>query len=91
MAKKELGLDSQGIQKTLRIRNYLGDGMGMIALNGISGLVAMLTYFYTDKVGIAAAAAGTIMLTARIFDAVTDLGMGYIVDRTRSRFGKARP
>ena len=89
--KKPLGLDSQGIQKTLRFGNYFGDGMGMIALNGISGLVAMLVYFYTDKVGIAAATAGSIMLFAKIIDAVTDLGMGYIVDRTKSRFGKARP
>jgi GPH family glycoside/pentoside/hexuronide:cation symporter len=89
--KKALGLDSQGIQKTLRFGNYAGDSMGMIALNGISGLVAMLPFFYTDKIGIAAATAGTIMLGARIFDAVTDLGMGYIVDRTKSRFGKARP
>jgi GPH family glycoside/pentoside/hexuronide:cation symporter len=91
MAKKELGFDSQGIQKTLRFRNYFGDGIGMIALNGISGLVSMLTYFYTDKVGIAAAVAGTIIFAARIFDAVTDIAMGYIVDRTKSRFGKARP
>jgi GPH family glycoside/pentoside/hexuronide:cation symporter len=91
MAKKELGFDSQGIQKTLYFKNYFGDGMGMITLNGISGLISMFTYFYTDKVGIAAAAAGTIILAARILDAVTDIGMGFIVDRTKSRFGKARP
>jgi GPH family glycoside/pentoside/hexuronide:cation symporter len=91
MAKKELGLDGQGIQKTLRFKNYLGDGMGMVALNGISGLVAMLSFFYTDTVGIAAAAAGTIMMGTRVIDAVTDIGMGYVVDRTKSRFGKARP
>jgi GPH family glycoside/pentoside/hexuronide:cation symporter len=89
--KKPLGLDNQGIQKTLRFGNYVGDGMGQIALNGISGLVSMLVYFYTDKVGIAAATAGSIMLFAKIIDAITDLGMGYIVDRTKSRFGKARP
>lgn len=89
--KKALGLDSQGIQKTLRFGNYFGDCLCMISLNGISGLVSMLTFFYTDKVGIAAATAGTIILTARIFDAVTDIGMGYIVDMTKSRFGKARP
>jgi GPH family glycoside/pentoside/hexuronide:cation symporter len=89
--KKPLGLDSQGIQKTLRFSNYFGDGLGMIALNGISGLVSMLTFFYTDKIGIAAAAAGTIILGARVFDAITDLIMGLVVDRTKSRFGKARP
>jgi GPH family glycoside/pentoside/hexuronide:cation symporter len=89
--KKELGFDKQGIQKTLTLKNYLGDAAGMLAWNGMGGLTAMLTYFYTDKVGLAAAAVGTFMLAARIFDAITDIGMGYLVERTRSRFGKARP
>ncbi|MDR1643644.1 MAG: glycoside-pentoside-hexuronide (GPH):cation symporter [Clostridiales bacterium] len=92
MAKnKNLALDGQGIQKTMSLKNFLGDSVGMIALNGMSGLVGMLTYFYTDKVGIAAAAAGTIMIIAKIIDAFTDLAMGHIMERTKSRFGKARP
>jgi GPH family glycoside/pentoside/hexuronide:cation symporter len=91
MAKKELGLDSVGIQKTLTLKNYLGDAVGMIGFNGFGSLTGMLTYFYTDKAGLAAAAVGTFMLAARIFDAITDIGMGYLVERTKSRFGKARP
>jgi GPH family glycoside/pentoside/hexuronide:cation symporter len=91
MAKKELGLDSVGIQKTLTLKNYLGDAAGMIGFNGFGVLTGMLTYFYTDKAGLAAAAVGTFMLAARIFDAITDIGMGYLVERTKSRFGKARP
>ena len=89
--RKELGLDSYGVQKTMRGRHFLGDGMGMLALNTISGLVGMVTYFYTDKVGLAAGMVGTILLVAKIIDAFTDLGMGYIVDRTNTRYGKARP
>lgn len=50
-----------------------------------------LTAFYTDTVGIAAAAIGTMMLLARIFDGATDLVMGAIVDKTKSKYGKARP
>ncbi|MED4229040.1 glycoside-pentoside-hexuronide (GPH):cation symporter [Neobacillus cucumis] len=89
--KKELGFDSQGIQKTLRLHHYLGDGVGMIALNAISGLIGMLTYFYTDKVGIAAATVGTIMLITKVINAFTDLAMGKVVDMTKSKYGKARP
>jgi sugar (glycoside-pentoside-hexuronide) transporter len=89
--KKELGLDSQGIQKTMRLQHYLGDGAGQVALNSINGLIGMLTYFYTDKVGIAAATVGTIMLVTRILDAITDLIMGKVVDGTKSKYGKARP
>ncbi len=89
--KKELGLDSQGIQKTMRWYHYFGDGAGQIALNSITGLVGMLTYFYTDKVGMAAGAVGTMLLLARVFDAFTDLAMGKLVDGTKSKYGKARP
>jgi sugar (glycoside-pentoside-hexuronide) transporter len=89
--KKELGLDSQGIQKTMRLQHYLGDGAGQVALNSINGLIGMLTYFYTDKVGIAAATVGTIMLVTKVIDAVTDLIMGKVVDATKSKYGKARP
>ncbi|MEH7120474.1 glycoside-pentoside-hexuronide (GPH):cation symporter [Neobacillus vireti] len=89
--KKELGLDSQGIQKTMRLRHYLGDGAGQIALNSLNGLIGILTYFYTDKVGIAAATVGTIMLVTKILDAVADLIMGKVVDATKSKYGKARP
>lgn len=92
MAKnKALGVDGQGIQKTLRGYQYLGDSMSMFALNSISGLVGMITYFYTDKVGVAAATAGTIMLMAKFFDAFTDIFMGRIVDKTTTKYGKARP
>ena len=89
--KKELGLDSQGIQKTMRLHHYLGDGAGQVALNSINGLIGMLTYFYTDKVGIAAATVGTIMLVTKVIDAITDLIMGKVVDATKSKYGKARP
>lgn len=36
-------------------------------------------------------AVGTIMLVSRVFDGISDIIMGIIVDRTKSRFGKARP
>ena len=48
--KKELGLDSMGIQKTMRLTDYLGDGLGQLPLNIMSSLVGQLTYFYTEKV-----------------------------------------
>lgn len=50
-----------------------------------------LTYYYTDVAGISAGVVGTLMLVARLFDGVTDIGMGAIVDRTKSKHGKARP
>ncbi|MEM8981717.1 MAG: MFS transporter [Pseudomonadota bacterium] len=54
-------------------------------------LGSFLAAFYTDVFGLAAAAAGSMLLVTRIVDAFTDPVMGAIADRTRSRFGKFRP
>ncbi|MGD2184489.1 MAG: MFS transporter [Desulfobacterales bacterium] len=47
--------------------------------------------FYTDVVGINIAVLGTILFSVRIFDALTDPAIGYISDRTQTRFGRRRP
>lgn len=46
--------------------------------------------FLAITVGINAYLIGVIMLVARLWDAITDPLMGYISDRTQSRFGKRR-
>lgn len=50
----------------------------------------LLIYFYTNVVGISAGAVGMIMLVSRIFDGFSDVAMGTIIDRTHSKYGKAR-
>lgn len=48
--------------------------------------------FYTDVMGISAAVVGLLMMAARFVDAVTDVTMGQIVDRSRpTKDGKFRP
>jgi sugar (glycoside-pentoside-hexuronide) transporter len=89
--KKELGIDSNGVQLTMRGYHFLGDGTAQIGLNVITTLIGMLTYFYTDKVGLSAAVAGTVLLVAKVLDAFTDLIMGRIIDITKSKYGKVRP
>ena len=51
----------------------------------------LIMYYFTDVLGISAAAAGTLLLIARIWDGINDPMMGVIVDKTHSRWGKARP
>lgn len=91
MAKKPLGKDKFGVQKVMRIGDYFGDSLGMFSLNAISGLVGQLTYFYTDKVGMAAGAVATVFMLCKVIDAFTDLIMGYIVDHTKPGKEKYRP
>lgn len=88
---KELGKDMNGVQKVMTGPAYLADALGQIPLNSISVLTGQMTYFYTNEVGMAAAAVGTVLLVARIVDALTDLVMGKIVDNTNTKYGKARP
>jgi len=50
-----------------------------------------LPKFYTDVVGINVVLLGYILFSVRIFDAVTDPVIGYLSDRTKTRFGRRRP
>jgi GPH family glycoside/pentoside/hexuronide:cation symporter len=47
--------------------------------------------FYTDVVGVHIAVLGYLILGVRLFDAVTDPAIGFLSDRTRTRFGRRRP
>ncbi|MDQ0221807.1 glycoside-pentoside-hexuronide (GPH):cation symporter [Streptococcus moroccensis] len=89
--KNAIRYDRDGIQKVMRVRDYFADSLGMFSLNVISGLVGQLTYFYTDKVGLAAGAIATIFMVNKIFDAFTDVIMGNIIDNTKPGKEKYRP
>ncbi|HEX3021871.1 MAG TPA: glycoside-pentoside-hexuronide (GPH):cation symporter [Lachnospiraceae bacterium] len=69
-----------------------GYGMGDYSGNLIySSISAFLLLYYTNVVGASAAMAASIIAISKILDGISDLIMGYIVDRTHSKYGKARP
>lgn len=78
-------------RKTLTLKEYIGYGLTELpgTLNTILG--AFLAMFYTDSIGLTAAAVGTMFFVSRLFDGVSDLIAGSIVDNTRTKWGKARP
>ena len=55
-----------------------------------SALGVYLMLYYTDVVGVSALSVGFIMTISRVFDGISDLFMGVIIDRTKSPYGKAR-
>ena len=70
----------------------------MLAWNGRGVSIAAnitvltyLTYFCTNMLGIPAAMTGTLLLLSKVFDGFTDLIAGFIIEKTHTRFGKARP
>ena len=79
--------------KKLNKLSIVGYGAGDAANNlAFTTATMFLLVYYTDVAGISAAAAGTLLLVVRIFDAFADVFAGRVVDRTYSkRFGKFRP
>jgi GPH family glycoside/pentoside/hexuronide:cation symporter len=76
----------------MKLKASFGYAVGDLGINlyFISTLTYLL-YFYTDVLGISAAAAAGVFLVARMVDAVTDPLMGAIAERTRTRWGRLRP
>ncbi len=82
---------SQDSEK-LSVKEKIGYGIGDAAANFIfQTMIIFQLAFYTDTFGITAAAAGTLFLVVRVFDAVFDPLMGIVADRTNTRWGKFRP
>ena len=66
-------------------------GGGDLASNFVLVLTGtFVTFFYTDALGLNAAIVGAIMMFSRLADGFTDIIMGYIMDKTHSKHGKAR-
>ena len=77
---------------TLSVREKAGYALGDTAANLIFQTMVMFQLvFYTDTFGITAAAAGTLLVVVRVWDAIFDPIMGVLADRTNTRWGKFRP
>ncbi len=80
------------MNEKLKMREKLAYALGDVGGNFVWTTISMfLTLYYTDSVGISAGVVGTIMLFTRLFDGVTDLAFGSVIDRTNTKMGKARP
>lgn len=67
-------------------------GFGAIGKDMVYALSAsFVMYYYQDILGIPAAFVGTILMIARVFDAINDPFMGILVAKTNTRWGKFRP
>lgn len=72
-----------------KIRFGVGD-FGMSVL--IASLQFYMLFYYTDVVGINPAVAGTAMLVGKLtWDMINDGLFGYLIDKTKSRWGRKRP
>lgn len=78
-------------RKRLNFAQKVGYGVGDMGENFCWTLVSSFILIYcTNAVGLDAAIVGTLMMASKFFDGVTDLVMGRIIDRTKSKMGKSR-
>lgn len=76
----------------MKSSKILGYGMGSLGKDFALGVISSyLLVFYTDVLGITAAAGGFILVVTKIWDAINDPIMGSIVDRTNTKWGRFRP
>ena len=54
-------------------------------------MLGYVTLFATDFMGISATTAGLIFMISKVFDGFTDIVAGFLIDHTKSKWGKGRP
>lgn len=84
-----------GADPPVRRGNVWGFGLGTLGRDMAGALVTMFLLVYlTEVVQVSDATLGAVtavLVVMRLFDAVNDPVMGYVVDNTRSRWGKFKP
>ncbi len=90
--RKSMKEVNMGEKKYLKWYNKAGYGSGDIAGNVVYAfLSSFLMIYLTDTIGMSSGIVGTLMMVSKLFDGVTDIFFGSMIDRTKSRMGKARP
>ncbi len=80
------------VKETLSRRTKLMYGVGDAGINLADTMVGLLfAIFLTDVVGLRPGLAALVIFIGRTFDYVNDPIIGYLSDRTRSRWGRRRP
>lgn len=79
-------------KRYLKWYNKVGYGSGDVAGNVVYAFLSTFVMIYlTNTVGLNAGVVGTLIALSKLFDGVTDIFFGSMIDKTKSRMGKARP
>ena len=79
-------------KKYLKWYHKIGYGSGDVAGNVVYAfLTAFIMFYLTDMIGLDMGIVGTLMAVSKIFDGVSDFFFGNLIDRTKTKMGKARP
>ena len=79
-------------KKYLKWYNMVGYGSGDIAGNVVYAFLTSFVMIYlTNTIGLDAGIVGTLIAVSKLLDGITDVFFGNMIDRTKSKMGKARP
>ena len=79
-------------KKYLKWYHKVGYGSGDVAGNVVYAfLTAFVMFYLTDSIGLSMGIVGTLMAVSKVFDGVTDFFFGNLIDRTKTKMGKAKP
>lgn len=79
-------------KKYLKWYNKIGYGSGDIGGNVVYAFLTFFVMIYlTDSIGLNSGIIGTLMAIAKIFDGISDVIFGSLIDKTHTKMGKARP
>ena len=79
-------------KKYLKWYHKIGYGSGDVAGNVVYALLtAFVMYYLTDTIGLSMGMVGTLMALSKVFDGITDIFFGRLIDKTHTKMGKARP
>lgn len=79
-------------RKYLKWYNKVGYGSGDIAGNVVYAFLSSFVMIYlSDTVGLSTGIVGTLIMLSKLFDGITDILFGSMIDKTKSKMGKARP
>lgn len=70
---------------------YLVYSLPIVGYCLVVALLGYVSYFAVNVLGLSSMLVGSLILASKIFDGVTDIIAGFIIDHTHTRFGKARP
>ena len=81
-----------GEKRYLKWYNKLGYGSGDLAGNMVYAFLSSFVMLYlTNTVGLNPGIIGTLIMVSKLFDGVSDIFFGTMIDKTKSKLGKARP
>ena len=79
-------------KKYLKLHHKIGYGAGDIAGNCVYALLtAFMMIYLTDTIGMSMGVVSTLIALSKVFDGVTDFFFGRMIDKTKTKMGKARP